>query len=187
MGCEGSQHPDSYKFLSGYLWSITAVTSFWRRIAVSTSLLWTDIVSSPSYNTEIDRNLFFVRLHLKRSGAAPIDVRFGLPKWAEVSDANVALVWHPISEQLHRCRSIEIYGLSAKSMKTLLPLHGPLTGLRKLSIVNTFPSSSSPPFHPRRPRSRPSYSRNLLDKCRFPRLSFNTYRIPHQRHIARSS
>lgn len=142
MGCEDIRDPYFYRRLLRYRTSISSVSSHWRDVALATCLLWTDIVPTPFYDSDIDRTLHFLRLNLERSGGASIDVRFGRPEWSTVSDVSLASLWIPISEQLHRCRTIEIYGLSEEIMKTIVPLPGHLGRLEKLSISNPLPHPS---------------------------------------------
>lgn len=142
IGCEDTRDPNYYPTLSRYRATISCVSSLWRDVALSTSRLWTDIVLSPSDDSDTDQELFFLRLNLERSGGASIDVHLGLPMGPNVNDAGFALLWIPISEQLHRCRSISIHGLSEKTMKTIMPLPGPLTQLEKLDISNPSPYPS---------------------------------------------
>lgn len=139
IGCEDIRDPSYHPTLSRYRATISSVSPLWRNVALSTSLLWTDVVVTKSSDSDIHRALFFLRLDLERSSKALIDVHFGLPTDSNANQFGAPWLWIPIREQLHRCRSISIHGLSEQTMKTILPLPGPLPQLEKLSISNPLP------------------------------------------------
>lgn len=103
MGCE-TLDTDA---LLRHRWSISAVSSSWRMIALSTQLLWSRIDIRLNSRSRAKKERSSLQMHLERAYSVSLDITLFV---SAVSSEDLPSIWDTIFEHLPRCRSIRMAG-----------------------------------------------------------------------------
>ncbi|KAF8307953.1 hypothetical protein DL93DRAFT_2100997 [Clavulina sp. PMI_390] len=126
--CRGASKPTSLRTLL----SVTAVSRYWREVALHTAQLWNSInIAIPPADIPFTTLLELTRAHLERSRDALLDIDF----IAHYPLEQGLELWNLLLPHLYRCRSLQVQGLSREMATELLPLPGELPALRCMSIT----------------------------------------------------
>lgn len=117
------------------LLSVSSICSRGRRIALSTSNLWTHIdITQSSTIIPFLRLASRLQAHLERSRNASIDVALDFHPFHPLSEQK--FIWAMLVPHLHRCRSLGMMGMRIQLADYIFPISGtgPLKCLEDLNL-----------------------------------------------------
>ncbi|KAF8306897.1 hypothetical protein DL93DRAFT_161713 [Clavulina sp. PMI_390] len=127
----------NYRELAKYRCAITAVSTSWRRAALSTSKLWSLIKVSTTGSRIVEIPVEVTELFLQRSVRAPaLDLYI---RSVYLDEAAAQMIWSLLQDSTIRCRSLR---MDVAGHAFLHPLPGPMPLLTELHIV--FSGSGEP-------------------------------------------
>ncbi|KAF8310296.1 hypothetical protein DL93DRAFT_1665673 [Clavulina sp. PMI_390] len=112
--------------------TLSSVNSLWRDVAISLPQLWAIILVAVDDEWMLGRSAASIQLRLERSRAAPLTLIFelgGCPSKHQVDD-----IWNIIEPHLPRCQHLFFMNLFPRFLRTIFPLRGSFSSLKKLTI-----------------------------------------------------